>query len=223
MKKKLLIEAVSKFALGFISVALLIFLPAGTLSYWNGWLFIGLLFIPMFIAGIVMLITAPKLLKSRLKAKEKENSQKDIVVISGMMFIIGFIVAGLDYRFQWMQLPNFMIITASIIFVISYIIYANVLIENEYLSRTIEVQKGQKVIDTGLYKIVRHPMYLATLFLFLSIPIILGSVLSYIIFMVYPFIIVQRIKNEEKFLEKKLKGYKTYKKKVKYRLIPYIW
>jgi len=223
MNKKLFIEAISKFTLGFILVAILIFLPAGTFSYWNGWLLVGLLFIPMFIAGIIMLIAAPKLLKSRLKAKEKENTQKDIVAISGLMFIIGFIVAGLDFRFKWMQLPKIIIIIASIIFLISYIIYASVLIENEYLSRTIEIQKGQKVIDTGLYSIVRHPMYMATLFLFLSIPLILGSVLSYIIFLVYPFIIVQRIKNEEKFLEKKLKGYKSYKKKVKYRLIPYIW
>jgi len=182
-----------------------------------------LLFVPMFIAGIVMMIKSPNLLRSRLDAKEKENEQKSVVVLSGLMFIIGFIIAGLNYRFNWIKLPNFVVIIASIIFLLSYIIYAEVLRENTFLSRTIKVQKNQKVIDTGLYGIVRHPMYFATLFLFLSMPLILNSIISFIIFLIYPFIIIKRINNEEKILEKELKGYKEYKKKVKYKMIPFIW
>jgi len=182
----------------------------------------GLLFIPMFIAGIVMMFKNPALLKSRLDVKEKESEQKLVVAISAVMFLLGFIIAGLNYRFNWVQLPNIIVIIASIIFVLSYILYAEVLRENAFLSRTIEVQKGQKIIDTGLYKIVRHPMYFATLFLFLSMPLILGSFISFIIFLVYPFIIFKRINNEEKVLEKELIGYKEYKKKVKYKLIPFI-
>jgi len=185
-------------------------------------LFMGLLFIPMFIAGIVMMFKNPALLKSRLDVKEKESEQKLVVAISAVMFLLGFIIAGLNYRFNWVQLPNIIVIIASIIFVLSYILYAEVLRENAFLSRTIEVQKGQKIIDTGLYKIVRHPMYFATLFLFLSMPLILGSFISFIIFLVYPFIIFKRINNEEKVLEKELIGYKEYKKKVKYKLIPFI-
>ena len=223
MNIKLFFEALLKFLLGVIIIGLLLFVPANTIKYWNGWLFICLLFIPMFIAGIVMMIKAPNLLKSRLDAKEKESEQKSVVALSGLMFLAGFIIAGLNYRFNWIQLPNIIVIIASIIFLISYILYAEVLRENTFLSRTIEVQKDQKVIDTGLYRIVRHPMYFATIFLFLSMPLILGSFISFIIFLVYPFIIAKRIENEEQVLEKELKGYKEYKKKVKYKMIPFIW
>ncbi|MBE6160502.1 MAG: isoprenylcysteine carboxylmethyltransferase family protein [Lactobacillales bacterium] len=223
MNVKLLIEAILKFILGVILVGLLIFIPAGTINYLNGWLFMGLLFIPMFIAGIVMMIKSPNLLKSRINAKETEKEQKEVVALSGLMFLVGFIIAGLNHRYNWIQIPNIIVIISSIIFLLSYILYAEVLRENTFLSRTIEVQNNQKVIDTGLYKIVRHPMYSVTIFLFLSMPLVLGSVISFIIFLIYPFIIAKRIKNEEQVLEKELKGYKEYKNKVKYRLIPFIW
>ena len=223
MNIKLFFEAILKFSLGVILVGTLIFIPANTLNYWNGWLLMGILFIPMFIAGIIMMIKAPNLLRSRLDAKEKEIEQKKVVALSGLMFLAGFIVAGLNYRFNWIQIPNIVVIIASIIFLLSYIMYAEVLRENAFLSRTIGVQKEQKLIDTGLYGIVRHPMYLATIFLFLSIPLILGSLISFIIFLVYPFIIIKRLNNEEKVLEKDLKGYKEYIRKVKYKLIPFIW
>ena len=223
MNTKLFISAITKFSLGFIIVALLIFLPAGTIYFPNGWLFIGVLFIPMFFAGIVMLIKSPELLKKRLDAKEKHSKQSIIIKLSGLMFIAGFIIAGLGYRFSWYTVPNYIVIGASVIFIVSYIIYAEVLRENAYLSRTIKVQENQKVIDTGLYGIVRHPMYFATVLLFLSIPLILGSVYSFLIFLIYPFIIAKRIKYEEAFLEKELVGYIEYKKKVKYRMIPFIW
>jgi len=223
MNKKLFLEAIIKYLLGVILVGILIFVPANTLNYSNGWLFMGLLFIPMFIAGIIMMIKSPELLKSRLNAKEQEKAQKEVVELSGLMFIVGFVLAGLNFRFNWFEMPNIIVIIASIIFLISYILYAEVLRENTYLSRTIEVQKEQKVIETGLYKIVRHPMYTITIFLFLSMPLILGSVISFIIFLIYPLIIIKRINNEEKVLESNLKGYKEYKKKVKYKLIPFIW
>ncbi len=220
---KLFLQAITKYILGVILVGALIFVPAGTFAYFNGWLFMGLLFIPMFIAGIVMMIKNPSLLKSRLDAKEKEQEQKDVVRLSGLMFLVGFIIAGLNYRFDLTHLPKYIIITSSIIFIISYIIYAEVLRENTFLSRTIGVKKNQQIIDTGLYGIVRHPMYLATLFLFLTMPLILDSQISFIVFLAYPFIINKRINNEEEILEKELKGYKEYKKKVKYKMIPYIW
>ena len=223
MNKKLFYEAISKFLLGFILVCLLLFIPAGTLDYWNGWLFIALLFIPMFIAGIILMIKNPELLKMRLNAKEKEVKQKQVVIFSGLMFILGFITAGLNYRFDWVKPPNIVVIISSIIFVFSYIIYAEVLRENSYLSRTIEVNKGQTLVDTGLYRVVRHPMYASTILLFLTIPLILGSIISFIIFLIYPVIIAKRIKNEEMVLERDLKGYTDYKKKVKYRIIPFIW
>lgn len=223
MSIKLFLEALLKFSVGVIIVGLSIFLPANTMNYWNGWLFMGLLFIPMFIAGIFMLFKAPNLLRSRLDVKEKEGEQKLVVSLSGIMFLAGFIASGLNYRFGWIQMPNIVIILSSIVFLIAYLLYAEVLRENMFLARTISVQNEQKLIDTGLYKIVRHPMYLATLFLFLSMPLILGSFISFIIFLAYPFIIVKRIKNEEKVLEKELNGYKEYKEKVKYRLIPFIW
>ena len=223
MNLKLFFEAILKFILGVIIIGLLLFLPAGDLNYFNGWLFMGVLFIPMFIAGIVMMIKSPNLLKSRLNAKEKESEQKEVVVLSGLMFLAGFIIAGLNYRFGWIQLPNIVVIIGTIIFITSYVVYAEVLRENSFLSRTIEVQDSQKVIDTGLYGIVRHPMYTATIFLFLSMPFVLNSFISFIIFLMYPFIIIKRIKNEEDVLEKELKGYKEYKKKVKYKIIPFIW
>ena len=223
MNIKLFLEAIFKFLLGVVLVGLLIFIPASTIKFLNGWLFMGILFIPMFIAGIVMMIKSPDLLKNRLDAKEKEDEQKTVVALSGLMFLVGFVIAGLDYRFNWSQIPYIIVVIASILFLLSYMLYAEVLRENAFLSRTIEVKKGQKVIDTGLYGVVRHPMYLSTIFLFLSIPLILGSFVSFIIFLVYPIIIVKRINNEEKILEKELKGYKEYKKKVKYKLIPFIW
>jgi len=220
---KLFISAVLKFLLGVILVGTLIFLPAATLLYFNGWLLMIILFVPMFVAGIVMMFKNPELLKSRLNAKEKQKEQTTVVKISGIMFILGFVIAGLGVRFNWYILPKGISIGGAILFLISYILYAEVLRENTYLSRTIEVKDNQKVIDTGLYGIVRHPMYSATLILFLSMPIVLGSVYSFIIFLAYPFIIAKRIKHEEKFLEKELSGYREYKEKVKYRLIPYIW
>lgn len=223
MNKKLFIQAVLKFALGALLVGLLVFLPAGTIHFFNGWLFMGILFIPMFFAGIVMMVKNPMLLKSRLDAKEEEKEQSLVVKLSGLMFLVGFIIAGLDYRFGWCILPKSASIVASLIFLIAYCLYAEVLRENTYLSRTIEVQENQKVVDTGLYGIVRHPMYAVTLLLFMSMPLVLGSVFSFIIFLAYPFIIAKRIRHEEEFLEKELDGYAEYKKKVKYRLIPFIW
>ena len=223
MNKKLFLNAITRYILGVILVSVLLFVPAGTINYWNAWLFMGLLFIPMFIAGIILIFKNPTLLKSRLDIKEKENVQKHVILYSGLMFLSGFIIAGLNYRFSWIILPNIIIIIASIIFIISYILYAEVLRENTYLSRTIKVQENQEVVDTGFYSIVRHPMYSITIILFLTIPLILNSIISFIIFLIYPFIISKRINNEEKVLEKELKGYTEYKKQVKYRLIPFIW
>ena len=223
MTLKLFISAILKFSLGVVLVGLLIFLPAGTFAFFNGWLFMGILFVPMFLAGLVMMAKNPKLLQSRLDAKEKQKEQDLVVKLSGLMFLAGFIVAGLGVRFDWYTLPKPVVIASAIVFLIAYILYAEVLRENTYLSRTIEVQEDQKVIDKGLYGIVRHPMYSVTLLLFLSMPLVLGSVYSFVIFLAYPFIIAKRIKYEEKFLEKELNGYKEYKQKVKYRLIPFIW
>lgn len=223
MDKKLFIQAMTKFIFGFIITALLLFIPAGTLDYWNAWLFIGILFIPMFMVGIILMIKNPDLLSKRLNSKENESEQKVLLLLGGIMFIGGFIVAGLNYRFQWMIIPKWMIIIATIIFLLAYILYAEVLRENMYLSRIIEVQENQKVIDIGLYGIVRHPMYVSTILLFLSIPLVLGSLVSFLIFLAYPVIIVKRIRNEEQVLERGLEGYSEYKNKVKYKLIPFIW
>lgn len=223
MDKKLFFQAITKFTLGVVIIGLLLFLPAQTLSYWNAWLFMEILFIPMLIVGIILMIKSPELLRKRLNAKEKETEQKLVVKLSGLMFLVGFIVAGLNYKFGWIVLPNIVVIIASILFVLAYILYAEVLRENAYLSRTIEVQKDQKVIDTGLYSVVRHPMYAATILLFLTMPLILGSMISFVIFLVYPFIIARRIKNEEKVLERELSGYVEYEKKVKYRVVPFVW
>ena len=223
MSKSLFFSAIFKFFLGVVLVGLLLFLPAGTTSYANGWLFMTILFVPMFLAGLVMMAKNPNLLKSRLNAKEKEQEQSLVVKLSGLMFLAGFIVAGLDYRFGWFPLPRAVSYGAAVAFLIAYVLYAEVLRENTYLSRTIEVQEGQTVVDTGLYGIVRHPMYAVTLLLFLSMPLVLGSLISFVIFLAYPLIIAKRIRNEEQVLEEQLPGYKEYKQKVKYRMIPFIW
>ena len=223
MTAKLFIQAILKFLLGVLLVGALIFLPAGSLAFFSGWLLMGILFIPMFFAGIVMMIKNPDLLKSRLDAKEKQKDQSMVIKLSGLMFLAGFIVAGLGFRFGWFILPKIVTICAAVVFLFAYVLYAEVLRENTYLSRTIKVQENQRVIDTGLYAIVRHPMYSVTLLLFLSMPIVLGSAYSFIIFLAYPFIIAKRIKHEELFLERELPGYKEYKKKVKYRLLPFVW
>ena len=222
-KKKLFAQAISKYLLGVILVGTILFLPAWSFSYWNAWLFMGILFVPMFIAGIVMLGKNPELLQKRLDAKEKEAEQKSVVASSGLMFLASFIVAGLDWRFGWTNMPNWMVWAATGLFLLSYVLYAEVLRENTYLSRTIEVQENQKVIETGLYGIVRHPMYMATMVLFLSMPLVLGSLYSFIIMLAYIPIIAKRIRNEEKVLEESLPGYKEYKQKVKYKVIPFIW
>ena len=222
-KKKLFAQAISKYLLGVILVGTILFLPAWSFSYWNAWLFMGILFVPMFIAGIVMLGKNPELLQKRLDAKEKEAEQKSVVASSGLMFLASFIVAGLDWRFGWTNMPNWMVWAATGLFLLSYVLYAEVLRENTCLSRTIEVQENQKVIDTGLYGIVRHPMYMATIVLFLSMPLVLGSLYSLIIMLAYIPIIAKRIRNEEKVLEDSLPGYKEYKQKVKYKVIPFIW
>ena len=220
---KLLIEALTKFTCGLLLVGLLIFLPAGTLIYTNGWLFVGLLFVPMLIAGFVMLHKAPEFLKKRLDAKEKQTTQKGMVAFSGLMFIVGFVVAGLDFRFGWSSMPAWVVVTASVLFLVAYALYAEAMRENAYLSRTIKVEEGQTVVDTGLYGIVRHPMYAATILLFLMIPLVLGSWYALIAFTFYPAIIVVRLKDEEDLLTKELPGYAEYKKKVKYRIIPFVW
>lgn len=223
MTKELFLQAIMKFSLGVILVGLLIFVPAGTIAFWNGWLFMSILFVPMFLAGIVMMIKKPELLKKRLNAKEKQKEQSMVIKLSGLMFLVGFIVAGFNYRFHWNILPRSVSIGASVVFLATYLLYAEVLRENVYLSRTIEVQENQKVIDTGLYGIVRHPMYSITLLLFLAIPFVLGSLSSVVIFLAYPFIIAKRIISEEMLLENELEGYREYQKKVKYRLIPFVW
>ena len=223
MNKKLFLKAISRYLMGLILVGILLLVPAGTLYYWNAWLFMGMLFFPMLIVGIILMFKNPMLLESRLDVKEKENEQKQVILYSGLMFLFGFIIAGLNFRFSWLVLPDIVIIISSILFLIAYSLYGEVLRENTYLSRTIGVQKEQKVIDTGLYGIVRHPMYAITIILFLTMPLILGSIISFILFLIYPIIIVKRIKNEEDVLERELKGYREYKKKVKYRILPFIW
>lgn len=223
MTKTLFAQAIIKFTLGVFLVGLLIFLPAGTFAYWNGWLFMGILFVPMFLAGIVLMLKNPKLLQKRLDAKEEQSEQNIVVKLSGLMFLAGFVMAGLNFRFQWLLLPKSVSIIATGCFLFAYLLYAEVMRENTYLSRTIEIQENQVVVDTGLYGIVRHPMYSVTLLLFLSMPLVLGSLQAFAIFLCYPFIIAKRIKNEEEVLEAGLQGYTEYKKKVKYRLLPFIW
>lgn len=223
MTRELLFQAMSKFILGIIVVGILIFLPAGTFHYWNAWLFMGILFIPMFFAGTVLLFKNPALLKKRLNSKEQQTEQSLVIKLSGLMFILGFVIAGLNFRFKWVMLPNWVSWVAASTLLLSYLLYAEVLRENTYLSRTVEVQQGQMVIDTGLYGIVRHPMYSVTIILFFSMPLVLGSILSFIVFLVYPMIIARRIRNEETVLERELEGYAEYKKKVKYKIIPFVW
>lgn len=223
MTRKLLYQAILKFILGVAIVGILLFLPAGTFYYWNAWLLMGILFIPMFFAGIVMMVKNPELLKKRLNAKEEQPEQSLVIKLSGLMFILGFVIAGLNFRFKWIMLSDWISWVGVAIFLFSYLLYAEVLRENTYLSRTIEVQKGQKVIDTGLYGIVRHPMYTVTIFLFLSMPLVLGSIISFVVFLAYPIIIAKRIRNEETVLEKNLDGYIEYKKKVRYKVIPFLW
>lgn len=223
MTRGLLYQAILKYVLGVVIIGILIFLPAGTFDYWNAWLFMGILFIPMFFAGIVMMIKNPELLKKRLNAKEEQAEQSLVIKLSGLMFLLGFVIAGLNFRFKWIILSDWVSWVGAAIFLFSYLLYAEVLRENTYLSRTIEVQNGQKVIDTGLYGIVRHPMYTVTIILFLSMPLVLGSIISFAIFLTYPVIIAKRIRNEEAVLEKDLDGYIEYKKKVKYKIIPFLW
>ena len=223
MKTGLFKEAIIKYVSGVILIGVLLFLPAGDLHWKNGWLLIIVLFAPMFIAGIVMYFKAPDLLRSRLNAKESQSTQKEVINYSGLMFLAAFILAGLNYRFKWMFLPEVVVYIAVIIFLLSYCLFGEVLRENQYLSRTIEVKENQKVVSTGLYGVVRHPMYFATVLLFLSMPLILNSIISFVIMLAYFPIIVRRIKNEEEVLEKELDGYTEYKEKVKYRLLPFIW
>ena len=223
MNRNLLTQALIKFLAGIILTGLLVFLPAGSFAYWQGWLLMGILFIPMFLAGIVMLVKSPDLLSKRLNAKEKESAQKTVVALSGLLFIISFVTAGLNWRLNWWILPDWAVWIAAALFILSYILYAEVLRENEYLSRTIEVHEGQKVIDTGLYGIVRHPMYMATVIMFLSMPLVLGSPISFIIMFGYIPVIAKRIRNEEKVLSAGLIGYKEYQDRIRYKVIPFIW
>ena len=223
MKKGLLKDALIKIAFGIVAMGLLLFLPAGTIHWLDGWLLMIILFVPMFFAGLLMYAKAPDLLRSRLRAKETQSEQKDVIKYSGLMFLAAFIIAGLNYRFQWIVMPHAVVWIGVVIFLLAYCFFGEVLRENQYLSRVIEVQEDQTVVDTGLYGIVRHPMYTATVLLFLSMPLVLNSLISFIIMLAYIPIIVKRIKNEEEVLEQDLKGYKEYKQKVKYRLIPFIW
>ncbi len=220
---KLLIDALIKFISGFILLSLLLFLPAGTIRFPGAWRFMALLFIPMLALGIVLYVKEPELLKKRLSSKESSDVQKKVLAISAIEFILCFVVAGLDHRFGWSKLPSWLIVLACIVFIASYALYAEVMRENAYLSRTVEVQKGQKVISTGLYAIVRHPMYFAVVLLFYAMPLVIGSLYSFLIMLPFPLLLVKRIKDEEKILEEGLPGYTEYEQKVRYRLIPFIW
>lgn len=223
MNGKLMKDAGLKLGLGMVLLAVLVFLPAGTFRFWNGWLLMAVLFLPMLVLGIYLLLKRPALLEQRLKSKETQREQNLVVKLSGLMFLIGFVLAGMDFRFGWTDLPDWISYIAAILFLLSYLLYAEVLRENPWLSRTVEVQEEQTVVSTGLYGIVRHPMYSATLLLFLSMPLILGSLLSFLVFLAYPVIIAKRIRNEEALLETELMGYDTYRKNVRWRLIPFIW
>ena len=223
MTKKLFVQAITKYLAGVVLMGLLLFLPAGTLRYPNGWLLMGLLFIPMFIAGVVMMLRDPALLEKRLNAKEREGEQKEIIWQSGVMFIVAFILAGLNFRFDWLKLPGWVVHAAAVLFLLAYLMWAEVLRENAFLSRTIEVQQGQIVVDSGLYGVVRHPMYAASLVLFLSMPLVLGSIFSFLVILVYPPLIIRRIRGEERLLKRELPGYEEYCGRVKYRLVPFVW
>lgn len=222
-KSELAAKALTKYLMGLLCVILLLFIPAGTIHYRNGWLFIGLLFAPMLVLGIVLLFKSPELLEKRLNAKEEQGEQQKVVGLSALLFLAGFIIAALDYRFGWFQISGWLVLAASAVLLLSYGMYAEVMRENAYLSRTVEIQENQKVIDTGLYGIVRHPMYTSTILLFLSIPLVLGSFIDFVVFLAYPVLIARRIRNEEQVLEEGLAGYREYQQKVKYRLIPFIW
>ena len=223
MNRELFVKAITRFSAGLLLVGLLLFLPAGTLRYPQAWLLLGILFLPMFVAGLVMMKKNPALLEKRLNVKEKETEQKEVILCSGIMFLAAFLAAGLSFRFGWLMLPFPVSIVSAIVFLAAYGLYAEVLRENTFLSRTIEVQENQKVVDTGLYGIVRHPMYMVTMVLFLAMPLVLGSVISFVIMLGYLPIIAKRIRNEEQVLTRDLQGYEEYKKKVKYRLIPFLW
>jgi len=220
---KLVLSALAKFLSGLFLVGILLFLPAGGFDFWNAWLLIAILFVPMLILGAVLCFKSPKLLENRIKTNETEKVQQIVVVVSGVIFVFGFVVAGLDHRFGWSYVPLWVVVLSAALFVISYALYAEVMRENTYLSRTVEVQRDQKVIDTGLYGIIRHPMYAATVLMFLAMPLVLGSWLSFVCFLPYVFVIEVRIRNEEKILEKDLSGYTEYKKRVKYKIVPYVW
>ncbi|MCR4965632.1 MAG: isoprenylcysteine carboxylmethyltransferase family protein [Bacteroidales bacterium] len=223
MTSKFILQALSKFLLGVIVIGVLLFVSAGSFHYWQGWLLMGILFVPMFIAGLILMVKNPELLQKRLNAKEDQKEQKLVVAFSGLLFVASFVMAGLNWHYQWLMLPNWVVWLASALFLLSYLMYAEVLHENTYLSRTVEVQENQKVIDTGLYGIVRHPMYTATTLLFLTMPLVLGSLYSFLIMLLYIPLIAKRIRNEETVLEEGLEGYKEYKQKVKYKVIPYVW
>lgn len=223
MKRQLMIDAIKKVVAGMVLILCMLFVPAGTIYYWNGWLFCMVLFVPVSIMGIVLFIKAPDLLRKRLQEKEEQAEQKSVVALSALMFLGGFILAGLDFRFGWTQLPGFVVYPAAVLFLIGYGVFAEVMRENAYLSRTVEIQEGQTVVDTGLYGVVRHPMYSATIIMFLAMPLILGSAISFVAFLIYPVLIAKRIGNEERVLEEGLDGYREYKQKVKYRILPYIW
>ena len=223
MNRQLFFQAMGKFVLGLVLVALLVFVPAGTVHYWNGWLLLAILFIPMFCAGIVMMLRSPALLRRRLNARETEPEQKRVIAGSGVMFLAAFVVAGLNFRFRWLIMSDWAAWAAAAVFLLAYLMYAEVLRENAYLSRTVEVQQGQTVIDTGLYGVVRHPMYAATLLLFLAMPLVLGSPVSFVIMLAYIPIIARRIRGEEKVLEEELAGYRAYEQRVRYRVLPHIW
>ena len=216
-------EAISKYLIGIVLFGIVIFFPAGSFQYWQGWLLMGILFVPMLVAGVILMIKNPALLRKRLNAKEQEKEQKTVVALSGLIFVVAFVVAGFNWHFQWLILPNWIVWLAAALFMASYLLYAEVLRENTYLSRTIEVQEHQKIIDTGLYAIVRHPMYMATTILFLMMPLVLGSLISFFIMLLYLPLIAKRIRNEEAVLEEGLKGYREYKQRVKYKILPYIW
>lgn len=223
MRTELAIRGVIRFISGVVMVAVMLLWPAGSWGYWNAWLLMGVLFIPILVLGIVMLIHSPALLRKRLEGKEKEKQQRWVVALSGVMFVASFVVAGFNFRFAWVTIPDWVTWIGVAIFLLSYVLYAEIMRENAYLSRTIEIQQGQRVIDTGLYSIVRHPMYSATILMFLSIPLILSSIISFVIMLVYIPIIAIRIKNEERILEDGLRGYKEYKQRVKYKIIPFVW
>ena len=223
MDQKLFWSAIMRFLSGLLLVGVLLFLPAGTFAYWQAWLLIGILFVPMFAAGLVLMARNPELLRRRLSVKEEQTEQKQVILLSGLMFLAAFVLAGLNFRFAWLVMPRWVIWTAAVVFLLGYLLYAEVLRENTWLSRTVEVQEQQKVIDTGLYGVVRHPMYAATVLLFLSMPLVLGSVLSFVVMLLYLPILAKRIRNEEAVLEQGLEGYADYKKRVKYKMIPGIW